>query len=183
MKINVFGASGSGTTTLAKALAKRYAGVFLDADDYYWHKTEPPFQQKIPLAERSKKLLQDLQQADTVVLSGSMTTWGEEWLEAFDLAVFLYIAPNLRMQRLQKREIERYGNQLKSDPTIAKTSMDFLAWARKYDDPEFEGRSIKQHHEWIKEVRFPVVKIEGDFSLSELITKLESDVDELKNQA
>lgn len=176
MKINVFGASGSGTTTLAKALAERYGFRFLDADDYYWQKTEPPFQQKIPLRERSENLLRDLQTADTVVLSGSMTTWGEEWLEAFDLGIFLYIPPKVRKQRLQKREIERYGKQLKSDSTIAKTSIDFLAWARKYDDPTFEGRSITQHKDWIKIVRFPVVKIEGNFSVEELVGQVNNEL-------
>ncbi|MFK7925670.1 MAG: AAA family ATPase [Bacteroidia bacterium] len=180
MKINVFGASGAGTTTLGKALADRYNSRFLDADDYYWQKTEPPFQYKVPLAERSKGLLRDLQSADAAVLSGSMTTWGEEWLEAFDLGVFLYIPPEVRMQRLQKREIERYGKQLQSDSTIAKTSKDFLAWARKYDAPNFEGRSITQHKDWIKIVRFPVLKIEGDFSVAELIEKLNDKVTELK---
>jgi adenylate kinase family enzyme len=56
MKILVFGASGSGTTTLSKEIVKRTDFVHLDVDDYYWKKTELPFQEKIPLAERNEKL-------------------------------------------------------------------------------------------------------------------------------
>ncbi|BDD11489.1 hypothetical protein FUAX_39210 (plasmid) [Fulvitalea axinellae] len=42
MKILIFGASGSGTTTLGKEIAKRAKFTHLDADDYYWKPTNPP---------------------------------------------------------------------------------------------------------------------------------------------
>jgi adenylate kinase family enzyme len=46
MRILVTGASGSGTTTLGKALAEQLACAFLDADDFFWFPTNPPFTQK-----------------------------------------------------------------------------------------------------------------------------------------
>ena len=39
MKILIFGASGSGTTTLGKEIEKRTDFTHLDIDDYYWKKT------------------------------------------------------------------------------------------------------------------------------------------------
>jgi adenylate kinase family enzyme len=53
MKLVVFGASGSGTTTLGNEVAKRTGFVRLDVDDFYWEKTEPPFQEKRPLDKRN----------------------------------------------------------------------------------------------------------------------------------
>jgi len=38
--IIVFGASGSGTTTLAKELARVLNFAHFDADDYYWQKQD-----------------------------------------------------------------------------------------------------------------------------------------------
>jgi adenylate kinase family enzyme len=59
MKVFIFGASGSGTTTLANEIEKRAYFKHLDVDDYYWKKTEPAFQEKTPLNKRNEKLKAD----------------------------------------------------------------------------------------------------------------------------
>lgn len=43
-RIHVFGAAGAGVTTLARALADHLGHRHLDADDYLWMPTEPPYQ-------------------------------------------------------------------------------------------------------------------------------------------
>ena len=56
MLIHIMGASGSGTSTLAAALSQRLAFVHLDADDYYWLATDPPFTNKRDPRERTNLL-------------------------------------------------------------------------------------------------------------------------------
>jgi len=97
-----------------------------------------------------------------VIISGSLVTWGSEWDSAFDLGVFLHIPPELRMERLRKREQERYGDQLAKSTKAKESSEAFLEWAKQYDDPTFEGRSITQHENWIKRMSFPSLVIAGD---------------------
>ena len=46
MLIHITGASGSGTSTLAAALAQEHAFVHVEADDHYWLPTDPPFSSK-----------------------------------------------------------------------------------------------------------------------------------------
>jgi len=41
--IMVFGASGSGTTTLGREFAKILGFTHLDIDDYFWEKTDVPY--------------------------------------------------------------------------------------------------------------------------------------------
>jgi adenylate kinase family enzyme len=41
-RVHVLGASGSGTTTLARALANHWSVPHADADDYFWVPTDPP---------------------------------------------------------------------------------------------------------------------------------------------
>ena len=41
--IHVMGASGSGTTSLGRALADRLDIAHLDTDDFFWLPTDPPF--------------------------------------------------------------------------------------------------------------------------------------------
>ena len=52
-KLHVMGASGAGTTTLARALADHWTvpHADADADDYFWVPSTPPYLEKRPEAE------------------------------------------------------------------------------------------------------------------------------------
>ena len=50
--IHIFGASGSGTTTLGKKICSELGYTLMDTDAYYWIPTEPPFKLKRPANER-----------------------------------------------------------------------------------------------------------------------------------
>lgn len=174
MKIIIFGASGSGTTTLSKTLAKRLNYIHLDADAYYWKKTNPPFQIKLPQQKRNENLKNDFIQSEEVIISGSLITWSEYWNTAFDLGIFLRLPKTIRMERLKKREIEMYGEKLKSDNEIISKSKEFLEWAEKYDDESFDGRNITQHKKWIELLDCNIIEIEGDMTNDErmeIVTK------------
>lgn len=178
MKILVFGASGSGTSTLGRALAQKMGASFLDADDFYWAKTDPPFTEKIPLQKRSENLQKALEAEEGAILSGSLVSWGNYWLSAFDLAIFLHLPPTIRLQRLGARERERYGDLLEHDPERKANSKAFLEWAAQYDDPDFEGRSISQHEDWMKKLNCPILRIEGDVELKDKLAFVEKYLNE-----
>ena len=42
-RIHILGASGSGTTTLASAIADEHGHRHLDTDDFFWIPTNPPY--------------------------------------------------------------------------------------------------------------------------------------------
>lgn len=178
MKILVFGASGSGTTTLAREFALKYDFIHLDADEYYWKKTSPPYQIKIPLQERSLSLMNHLKNSGNAVISGSLSTWGKQWLEAFDLGVFLIIPQEIRIKRLKLREIERYGAKIDWDSKTKEISDDFIEWAKQYDDPSFEGRGVTQHKRFIEDLKCPTITIYGDTSTDERIKMILKRIDQ-----
>ncbi|MTI32371.1 AAA family ATPase [Xanthovirga aplysinae] len=164
MKIIVFGASGSGTTTLSQSLAQKLNWIHLDTDEYYWAKTETPFQTKIPLEIRNENLKKDFESYNSIIVSGSLVSWGEYWNNVFDLGVFLHLPQDIRMERLIKREQKRYGENLITDIQIKTNSNAFLAWAKKYDDESFIGRNIIQHKKWIELLKCECLKIQGDLT-------------------
>ena len=55
-RIHIFGASGSGSTTIGKMLADIMNWQHYDTDNYFWLKTDPPFQNVQEFAERQELL-------------------------------------------------------------------------------------------------------------------------------
>ncbi|WP_299439536.1 AAA family ATPase [uncultured Aquimarina sp.] len=176
MKIIIFGASGSGTTTLAQEIEKRTDFIHLDVDDYYWKKTTPPFQEKTPLIARNKRFKADFKNFENVVVSGSLVTWGKEWETSFDLAIFMILDNKKRMDRLYKREKERYGEKLFSDKKTQQISKAFLEWANQYENPNFDGRSLKIHYNWIKLLHCKVLRIDGETALNDKTKKVLTEI-------
>jgi hypothetical protein len=162
MRILITGGSGSGTTTLAQALGEHLRCKHLDLDDYFWLPTSPPFRHKRDPVERLSTLLRDLRACCGVVVSGSPLGWGAELEDAFDSIVFLYLPAATRLERLRRRETQRFGAP---DP-------DFLAWASQYDEGPPEGRSLGGHLAWLAQRTCPVIRLETDESVAQRMRRV-----------
>lgn len=158
MRIHITGASGSGTSTLGRAVATALRLPFIDADDFYWMPTAPPYTQKREPPDRLALLLDAVRRdPHGFVLAGSILRWGPAIEDSFDLIVFLYLETSVRVERLRQREIAEVGH---ADPA-------FLAWAAAYDDGPPEGRSLVKHRAWLAERRCPILQIDGDLTVAE----------------
>jgi len=162
MRIHIFGASGSGTTTLGAAVSARLRLPQFDADDYFWQKTEPPFTTLNSPDVRTRLLAAELDARDRWVLSGSVVGWGNVFASAFTLAVFLSVPHERRMQRIVARERARYGARIEPGGDMAEQSREFLAWASRYETAGFEQRSRVVHESWIGTLTCPVLRIDDD---------------------
>ena len=97
-----------------------------------------------------------------VVLSGSIGSWGQEIEDAFDFIVFLYLPAGVRIERLRRRETEKYGF---ADPK-------FLEWASQYDEGPSEGRSLAKHNAWLAQRRCPVLRLDSDLTVDERLSQV-----------
>jgi adenylate kinase family enzyme len=161
MRILVTGASGSGTSTLGRALAHELDWAYFDIDDYFWLPTKPPFTQKRDRVLRLSLLLEGLQKASTAVLGGSIVDWGVELENSFALIVFLTVPKAIRIERLRAREIAQLGH---ADPA-------FLEWAAQYDEGGMEIRSLAVHERWLSARSCPILRIDGDTSVNERVAQ------------
>jgi adenylate kinase family enzyme len=162
MRVLFTGAAGSGTTTLAKAFARQRGFAFLDADDFFWLPTEPPYRQRRAEADRLTLLSQAMGGFTNVAVSRSIPGWGQQLEQSFNLVVFLYVPAPVRLQRLHEREIARFGH--------ADTA--FLEWAALYDAGPPEGRSLARHRAWLLSLVCPVIHFEGEHTVEELLLRL-----------
>ena len=75
-RIHITGASGSGVTSLGRALAGALALPHHDTDDYFWLPTEPPYREMRPIPDRIRLMHEMFVPRAGWVLSGSLVGWG-----------------------------------------------------------------------------------------------------------
>ena len=146
--IHIFGAAGSGTSTLGRALAERLGLKFMDSDDYYWLPTEPRFTAKRPPEERLRLMEADIERSEGAVISGAFAGWGDPLIKKFTLAIRLVTPTDVRIQRIKEREYRRFGDRISEGGDMYAQHQDFLLWAASYDDGDETMRSKAQHDKW-----------------------------------
>ena len=157
--IHVFGASGAGVSTLGWHLAQHLGVPYLDADSYYWLPTDPPFRQKVPEAERVRRIIERIDPLPGWVLGGSLCGWGDALIPRFGLVVFVYAPAAERLQRLRARERARYGNRIERGGDMHEQHEAFLEWAAAYDDGPATMRSLARHRQWARTLACPLVRL------------------------
>lgn len=168
-RIHILGAAGSGTSTLGESLAKVLVKHHLDTDDYFW---STKFTEQTPVSERKEMLSKDLLRDDKWILSGAVAGWGDCFKPCFDLVIFLWIPAEVRMARLQQREVERYGKEVLAGGSRYEQSQTFLEWASLYDHAGTEVRSKALHEQWMTDLSCPILRIEGDYSVEERVARV-----------
>jgi adenylate kinase family enzyme len=161
MKIHILGASGSGTTTIGKRLSQLYEIPHFDSDDIYWKQTEIPYTKSQAKAVRRKLLKKIIDTNNSWVISGSATSWGELLLAHSDIIILVSCPTEVRLNRLKKRETERYGSRVELGGDMHKNSQEFLNWASLYDEGGIEVRSKKSQTTWLQQAKCQVFEIEN----------------------
>ena len=159
--IHLFGASGSGVSTLGFHLSRSLGIPYLDTDDFYWEKTNPPFTTKVPPEQRLRNILALIDDLDDWVLGGSLCGWGDPLIHRFDLAVFVYLPAEVRLENLRERELTRHGERILAGGDMYEQHKAFMDWASRYDSAGLEMRSLETHRRWARQLRCPVLELRG----------------------
>lgn len=176
-RIHLMGASGSGVTTLGRALAGRLALPHHDSDDYFWLPTAPPYQTARPATDRLRLMREMFLPRYDWVLSGSVEGWGDELVPLFDLVIFVTTPRELRLQRLRAREATYFG----ADAVVPggwrhEETKAFVEWASHYEAGDREGRNLAKHEAWVAGLPCPIVRVDGARPVAELVEQLCTDV-------
>ena len=165
--IHIYGASGSGTSTLGKYICKKSGYFFMDTDDYFWEPTNPPYTVKRCLSSRMKLMREDIQRHDHVIISGSLVDWGDEFIPLFTLAIRVETDTDIRLQRLNRREREKFGSRIDFGGDMYENHLEFIKWAASYDHGGMDMRSKAKHDDWQKKLICPLLFVDGNMPVSE----------------
>jgi adenylate kinase family enzyme len=169
------GASGSGTTTLGRALSARFGYVQLDTDDYFWEPTHPPFQRPRERHARQTMLTAALDAQPRWVLSGSLCGWGDLCIPRFDLVIFLWVPQEIRLARLKEREHRRFGiAALGPRGAMHEAHVAFMNWAAAYDEGGEDMRSRRRHEQWLAALPCRCLRLEGALTIEEQMAQLDN---------
>lgn len=178
MYVNIFGASGSGVTTLGNVISQKLGCPYFDSDHYFWLPAQVPFTERRPPQERNALINLEMAGFDSWILGGSVINWHNSW--QFDLSVFLYIPQELRLNRLKQREYERYGDIIHTDKERNRLYKEFISWAKNYDGLITTSRSLHAHKNWMNDLKTPLLVIEGDTSVEERLKLVLDMIEKLK---
>ncbi len=167
--INIFGSSGSGSTTLANSIAHDYEYKFIDVDDYLWQKTDPPFTQRNTNDVACKLIQNALDDQSSTVISGSLIGIADELKPKIDLFIYINLDKKIRINRIKEREFKRFGDRILLDGDLYLQHLNFLQWVSDYEDNPETQRSRRQHLLWLEDVSSPVLKITEELTLEELL--------------
>lgn len=159
--IHIYGASGSGTSTLGRYIAAQTGFCWLDSDNFLWEPTDPPFTAKRPAKKRVELLRAQIESHENTVISGSLTGWGDPVMPLFTLAIRLFVPSSVRRERLLQRERERYGDRIDDGGDMRTIHLQFMEWAMQYDTGDVNIRSAAMHDTWEKRLTCPILMLDG----------------------
>lgn len=163
--IHIFGASGSGTSTLGRKISSELGYKFMDTDDYFWLPTNPMYTIKRDVEQRLDMMIKDIECAENAVISGSLVDWGDVLIPYFTLAVRLETATDIRIKRLREREKKNFGSRIEFGGDMYENHRDFIQWAMSYDTGGLDIRSKAKHNEWQKLLKCKLIELNGENDL------------------
>ncbi len=178
--ILIFGSSGSGSTTMARAIAETYGYHFIDSDDCIWKKTDPPFTHRRSDEKAWDLLNEEIDNHEKIVISGSIVCFGDPLKPMIDLIVYMDLPLDVRLKRIQKREQRRFGDRVKPGGDLYEQHLDFLEWVSKYDELGEDVRSKKQHLKWIEDMDVPTVTIQDMHTVDELLDIIDPHIEAIE---
>ena len=170
-KILLLGASGTGTTSTGKLLSEALGWFHGDSDTYFWEPTNPPFERVRPIETIEELLGKDLKNHSSLILSGSFCGWGDMIIPILDYVFFLEAPTEVRIQRIKKRESERFGSKIEPGGIQFETFQNFLKWSEGYEGGGV-SRTRKLHEDWLSQHSLKHLKISTNQSQENVMNEI-----------
>lgn len=184
MGFAIFGLNGAGKSTLAHALAKKLNFYEIDVEDYYFPEQresrrqaleqekpgdmkcseELPYSNPRSKAEVQAAILEDIKRHPKFVLSGVNMNWCEEILSKIEIAFWVKVPLETRLERIQNREEKRFGARALPGGDMYEQQKEFREVVA--------GREEKSLEESAAKLRCPVIVLDGTMSVEDNIEKI-----------
>ena len=158
--IMIIGPSASGKTTLGKKVAEVLGFPYFDVDDFIWRFDTPELYTVMYSREEKISRLQDaIAPYEHFVMAGSMSSFHQAFDDSFEMMVFLYVDPDIRVQRANERAIQRFGDRVLKGGDMYESNQDFLRKIRRY---ETDGSpNLTEQKAWMESLSCKKLELDG----------------------
>jgi uridine kinase len=151
--IIVFGANGTGKTTLARELARVLNFKHVDIEGYAFERSETPYSVQRSSEDCISLMLADIEKYNSFVISAVTGDFGEELSQMYDLAVFITAPAEIRIQRVEQREYEKHGKRILEDGDMYEQHLKFVDFVAT--------RSLSPIEQWAETLACPIIRVDG----------------------
>lgn len=153
--IIVCGMNGAGKSTLGRALAQKLGYRFIDIEDMYFPKTDPNYLYSAPRTEKEveARLMEEILGCKAFVLAAVKGNYGERIAGSFDLAVYVDVPKDVRMERIKKRSYDKFGERVMPGGDLYGRERRFFEMCENRDEHIAEN--------WVKTLNCPVIRVDG----------------------
>ena len=163
MGLIICGMNGSGKSTLGRALAESLGWRFIDNEDLYFPKDDPDylFARQRTQEEVERLLLEEVQRDDRFVFAAVKGNYGDAVLPYYRAAVMVEVPRELRLQRVQQRSLDKFGDR-------ARPGGDLYEREKWFFD-HISARTEDYAARWLETVEIPVLRVDGTRPVGENI--------------
>ncbi len=163
MGLIICGMNGSGKSTLGRALAENLGWRFIDNEDLYFPKSDPHylFAHQRTQEEVERLLLEEVQRHDRFVFAAVKGNYGEAVLPYYKRAVLVEVPRELRLQRVQQRSLDKFGDRARPGGDLYEREK----WFFDHISARPEDYAVR----WLDTVDIPVLRVDGTRPVGENI--------------
>jgi adenylate kinase family enzyme len=159
--IIVFGANGSGKSTIARELANVLNYKHMDIEDYHFIESEIPYTKARTREECLNLMLEDTNKHKNFVLSAVTGDFGDEIESMYIFAVLLAAPLGIRIDRVKRRAFMQHGDRISEGGDMYKQYLEFVEFVR--------SRTSDRISQWEAKLKCPVITIDSTKPISENI--------------
>lgn len=156
--IVLVGLNGAGKSTLGKMLADNFSLKLMEVEDY-WFQDKHNYENSRTVDEVSDLMLRDISQSNQgFVITGNIMNLSAKILNYVSHVFYLKAPVEVRMQRIEQREVDYWG-ELSSDDSNYEKRQKFREFAR--------NRSSIPLEDWLEGIGRETYVLDGENSLKE----------------
>ena len=157
--IVICGLNGCGKSTLARLLAQELGYLRMDVEDYSFRDAVIPYSSSRTKEEVRALMLADIRRCPRFVLATVRADWGKEINGAYALAVVLSAPKETRLQRIDSRALEKYGDRVLPGGDMYAQQQRFRAMVR--------NRTEDMVEESLQRLSCPMLRLNAEKSIEE----------------
>ena len=163
MGLIICGMNGSGKSTLGRALAESLGWRFIDNEDLYFPKDDPDylFARQRTQEDVERLLLEEVQRDDRFVFAAVKGNYGDAVLPYYRAAVMVEVPRELRLQRVQQRSLDKFGDRARPGGDLYEREK----WFFDHISARPEDYAVR----WLDTVDIPVLRVDGTRPVGENI--------------